>query len=152
MELLIKNRVTGKFSEIGAKRTVWFRLWWQNIIKKSNEIFYYDQTDSLQQTLANISIFIISVVLIVDYGRKWCHFTFKGICGLNTNNSGLPNYSFDFFSNSIVCSRRMVQSIYAIKHSFIKAILFWDVIVNRSQFFLIIFCGVMWQKIIFYEI
>ena len=46
--------------------------------------------------------------------RKWCHFTFKGICGLNTNNSGLPNYSFDFFSNSIVCRRRMVKFIYVV--------------------------------------
>ena len=59
---------------------------------------------------------------------------------------------FDFFCNSIVYRRRMVKSFYVIKHRFIKAILFRDVIVNRSQFLLIIFCGVMWQKIIFYEI
>ena len=63
MELLIKKRVNGKFSEIDAKGIVWFRLWSQNIIKKSNEIVYYDQ-----QILSNISIFIISSVLIVDYG------------------------------------------------------------------------------------
>ena len=68
MELLIKKRVNGKFSEIDAKGIVWFRLWSQIIIKKSNEIVYYDQRDSLQQILSNISIFIISSVLIVDYG------------------------------------------------------------------------------------
>ena len=26
------------------------------------------------------------MVLIVDYGRKWCHFSFMGIRGLNGNN------------------------------------------------------------------
>ena len=31
---------------------------------------------------------LISLVLIVDYGRKWCHFSFKGICGPKANNWG----------------------------------------------------------------
>ena len=82
MELLIKKLVTGKFSETSAKEIVWFRLGSQNIIKKYNEIFYYDQTGSLQQTLANISIFLISLVLIVDYGRKWYHFSLRTFVGL----------------------------------------------------------------------
>ena len=41
-----------------------------------------------KETLTNITIFIISLVLIVDYGIKWCHFSFKGICGLKANNWG----------------------------------------------------------------
>ena len=39
-----------------------------------------------KETLTSISIFIISSVLTVDYGRKWCHFSFKAICGPKANN------------------------------------------------------------------
>ena len=27
-----------------------------------------------------LPIYLSSLVLIVDYGRKWCHFSLKGIC------------------------------------------------------------------------
>ena len=37
---------------------------------------------------------------MVDYGRKWCHFSFTGIC--------------EPICNSIVYRRRMVKSIYVI--------------------------------------
>ena len=60
--------------------------------------------------------------------------------------------SVSFFCNSIVYRRRMIKSIYIVKHRFIKAILLSDVIENRSQCFLmIIFFLVMWQKIVFYS-
>ena len=64
---------------------------------------------------------------MVDYERKWFYFSCKGICGRKANN----RKKFEFLCNSTVYWRRMVKSIYLIKHRFIKAVLFLDVIENR---------------------
>ena len=37
-------------------------------------------------TSLHLQTFISSLVLTVDYGRKWCHSSFKGICGPKANN------------------------------------------------------------------
>ena len=39
-------------------------------------------------TSLHLQTFISSLVLMVDYGGKWCHSSFKGICGPKANNWG----------------------------------------------------------------
>ena len=67
MELHIKKRISRKFSEKILKRK---SLAQGMVIKSSPEIqsnSSYDQTDSLQQTVSNICIFILINVYLV-----WC--------------------------------------------------------------------------------
>ena len=54
-----------------------------------------------------------------DHG---CHFCFKGVSE--------PKVT-DFVCHNIVHQRKMVESIYVIKHRFIKTTLPWDIIENR---------------------
>ena len=67
-------------------------------------------------------MYLSSLVLIADYGRKWYHFCFNDIC----EPKGIIE-EIIFVSNITDHRRRMVKSIYVIKHTFIKVILFWDV-------------------------
>ena len=56
-------------------------------------------------------MYLSSLVLIVDYGRKWYHFCFNDIC----EPKGIIE-EIIFVSNIIDHRRRMVKSIYVIKH------------------------------------
>ena len=61
-EVVYKKHVSGMFFEMSAyTKKEHFSLGYGSKIKSRNPIkyFYYDQTDNLQQTLANISFFIL---------------------------------------------------------------------------------------------
>ena len=75
MELLIKKRVSGKFSKMGASAKGQFGLGFGHKIQSRNPMRYFIMIKK-----------IVDFVLIVDYGRKWCHFNFKGISWPEANN------------------------------------------------------------------
>ena len=76
------------------------------------------------QILASLYLKVIYLGLVVmfDYKRNWCHFCFKGICGINTNNLGK---CLIMFATVLIIG---VKSIYVIKHRFIKAVLFLKIL------------------------
>ena len=75
MELLIKKRVSGKFSEMGASAKGQFGLGYGHKIQSRNPMRYLIM---IKKIACNRPF--------VDYGRKWCHFNFKGISWPETNN------------------------------------------------------------------
>ena len=66
-----------------------------------------------------LQAYISSLLLMFDHG---CHFCFKGVSE--------PKVT-DFVCHNIVHQRKMVESIYVIKHRFIKTTLPWEIIENR---------------------
>ena len=102
------------------------KLWWkQRFIsgKKSNQMWPNQIKSNIMvkqigcnrplQILASLYLqrYIFSLLLMVDYGKKWCHFCFKVICGPKVNNWGTV---FDFICKNVVHQRAVVQFIYFI--------------------------------------